>query len=264
MYSRWQYVVSSSRHSGERALGLRDRPGVYIYSRISDDITMPDEIPLSEAAVILGVTPRQAQRLAASGELGHVRRVGRTVVVAPTAVYRAQNNGTTSRGRPALPETAWVALDLLSGRPADGPRETRIATRLAAMSPIQIARFTRRRASITHLRGISRMAPNDLIARLRDAGMQPTGLMSPLAVDWGLAGDPATVVDGYLWLGPGAALRDLGLREDPGGRIVLRLLDAPVNALPPAAVALDLMESMDSRARGVGQDRLTRMIGALS
>lgn len=163
---------------------------------------MADEMPLSEAAQILGVTPRQAQRLAASGELGQTRRVGRTVVVAPTAVYRAQNNGTTSKGRPALPGTAWVALDLLSGRSARRPHEERLAARLAAMSPIQVARFTRRRATITQMRLISRRAQPDLLASLIAAGLQPTGLMSPLITDWGLAGGRSEdVIDGYLYVG---------------------------------------------------------------
>lgn len=225
---------------------------------------MVDEMPLSEAAQILGVTPRQAQRLAASGELGHTRRVGRAVVVAPTAVYRAQNNGTTSKGRPALPDTAWVALGLLSGRPADGPHERRLADRLAAMSPIEVARFTRRRATITQMRVISRRAQRDLPDSLIEAGLQPTGLMSPLITDWGLAGGRSEdVIDGYLYVAPDRTLRDLGLREEPGGRIALRILDAPVEPLPEAVVALDLMESMDSRARTVGRDRLAEIIDGL-
>lgn len=225
---------------------------------------MVDEMPLSEAAQILGVTPRQAQRLAANGELGHTRRVGRTVVVAPTAVYRARNNGTTSKGRPALPSTAWVALDLLSGREARGPFERRLADRLSSMSPIQVARFARRRATITQMRVISRRAQRDLPENLIAAGLQPTGLMSPLITDWGLAGGRSEdVIDGYLYVGADRTLRELGLREEPGGRISLRILDAPVDSLPAAAVALDLMESMDSRARSVGRDRLAQMIDGL-
>lgn len=237
---------------------------VATYSRISDHIIMVDEMPLSEAAQILGVTPRQAQRLAANGELGHTRRVGRTVVVAPTAVYRARNNGTTSRGRPALPATAWVALDLLSGRPAQGQFERRLLARLSAMSPIEVARFARRRATITQMRVISRRAQRDMPENLIAAGLQPTGLMSPLITDWGLAGGrPEDVIDGYLYVSSARALRELGLREEPGGRIALRILDAPVEPLPPAVVALDLMESMDSRARSVGRERLAEMIDGL-
>ncbi|WP_024442046.1 MULTISPECIES: helix-turn-helix domain-containing protein [unclassified Mycobacterium] len=225
---------------------------------------MVDEMPLSEAAQILGVTPRQAQRLAASGELGHTRRVGRTVVVTPAAVYRAHNNGTTSRGRPALPATAWTALDLLSGREAQGQFERRLADRLSTMSPIELARFARRRATITQLRVISRSAQRDLPENLIAAGLKPTGMMSPLITDWGLAGGRTEdVIDGYLYVGPDRTLRELGLREESGGRIALRILDAPVEPLPPAVVALDLMESMDSRARSVGHDRLTEMIDGL-
>jgi excisionase family DNA binding protein len=224
---------------------------------------MADEMPLSEAATILGVTQRQAQRLAAGGELGHVRYVGRTVVVPSAAVHRAKNNGTTSRGRPAFPATAWMALALLSGRPADGPSEMRIADRMATMTPIEVARFTRRRATITSLRLTVRMTPDAMAAHLRNSGVKPTGLMSPLAVEWGLAGDGASLIDGYLHVGPDRTLRDLKLREHPGGRITLRLLDLPVDPLPEATVALDLMESMDSRARGVGRDRLAKMIGRL-
>ncbi|MGV0782876.1 hypothetical protein [Mycolicibacterium sp. XJ775] len=221
-------------------------------------------MPLSEAAQILGVTPRQAQRLAASGELGHTRRVGRTVVVAPAAVYRAQNNGTTSRGRPALPGMAWAALHLLSGGAAHGQREGHLAARLATMSPIQVARFTRRRARITQMRVISRRAQHDLSDSLIAAGLHPTGLMSPLITDWGLAGGRSEdVIDGYLYVGSDRTLRDLGLREEPGGRISLRILDQPLHSLPPAAVALDLMESMDSRARTVGRERLAQMIAGL-
>lgn len=237
---------------------------VATYSRISDHILMVDEMPLSEAAQILGVTPRQVQRLAASGALGHTRRVGRTVVVSPAAVYRARNNGTTSRGRPALPDTAWVALDLLSGRPAQGQFERRLVARLSAMSPIEVARFARRRAKITQMRVISRRAQRGMPENLIAAGLQPTGLMSPLITDWGLAGGrPEDVIDGYLYVSSARALRELGLREEPSGRIALRILDAPVGPLPPAVVALDLMESMDSRAHSVGRERLAEMIDGL-
>ncbi|VEG49046.1 Uncharacterised protein [Mycolicibacterium chitae] len=221
-------------------------------------------MPLSEAAEILGVTPRQAQRLAAGGELGYVRLVGRTAVVKSAAVHRAKNNGTTSKGRPAFPATAWMALALLSGRVPDGRNEMRIADRLAAMTPIEVARFARRRATVRSLRLTVRMAPDTLVAHLQNKGMKPTGLMSPLAVEWGLAADNAAQIDGYLYVGPNRTLRDLKLREDPGGgQISLRLLDFPVDPLPDAAVALDLMESMDSRARSVGRDRLVEMIGLL-
>ena len=225
---------------------------------------MSDEIPLSEAAAILGVTVRQAQRLAANGELGYTRRVGRTVVVAPDAVYRARGNGTTSRGRPAHPATAWAALALLSGRPSAGAWEERLAARLAAMGPLDVARFTRRRARVMSLRVTARTSQLELIRRLVDAGLQPTGLMSRQSVDWGLAGDHSgTVIDGYLYVGSDRTLRGLGLREDPSGRESLRLLDEPVAPFPSAAVALDLMESMDPRATGVGRDRLLAMIEAL-
>lgn len=237
---------------------------VATYSRISDYINMVDEMLLSEAAQILGVTRRQAQRLAANGELGHTRQIGRTVVVAPSAVYRAQNNGTTSRGRPALPSTAWVALELLSDGSVRGQREERLAAHLAAMSPIQVARFTRRRARITQMRVISRRAQRDLPDSLIAAGLHPTGLMSPIITDWGLAGGGSEeLIDGYLHVGSGHMLRNLGLREEPGGRISLRILDSPLAALPLAAVSLDLMESMDSRVRTVGRERLAQMIAGL-
>ncbi len=224
---------------------------------------MTDEMALAEAAEILGVTQRQAQRLAAGGELGYVRLVGRTAVVKSAAVHRAKNNGTTSKGRPAFPTTAWTALALLSGRVPDGRNEMRIADRLAAMTPIEVARFARRRATVRSLRLTMRMAPNTLVTHLQNKGMKPTGLMSQLAVKWGLATDNAALIDGYLYVGPDRTLRDLKLREDPGGQISLRLLDLPVDPLPDAAVALDLMESMDSRARSVGRDQLVEMIGRL-
>lgn len=218
---------------------------------------------LSEAAAILGVTQRQAQRLAAIGELGHVRHVGRTIVVPAAAVYRAQNNGTTGRGRPAYPATAWAALALLSGDPAGGSQQRRLADRLAEMTPTDVARFARRRAKIVNVRVTVRIETDALASKLVDAGMKPTGLMSPLATEWGLAGDDAAQIDGYLYVEPSRALGDLKLREDPGGRIVLRLLELPVDPLPEAAVALDLMESMDSRARTVGAEQLAEMIGRL-
>ena len=238
--------------------------GVATYSRISDYIIMVDEVTLADAARILGVTARQAQRLAAHGELGRTRTFGRTVVVDPAAVYRIKNSGAQSRGRPALPETAWIALDILSGRPAGTAHEKRAIARLAAMTPIQVARFARRRAKIVRFRAMSRAAQDDIAARLVAGGMLPTGLMSPLIIDWGLAGDRAgDVIDGYLHLHSGTTLRDVGLREDSEGRVSLRIIESAIDTVPAAAVALDLMESMDSRVRHVGQDRLQWMIDGL-
>ena len=245
------------------AVGAYVRPPAYLYSRISDYISVADEMALSEVAAILGVTQRQAQRLAAAGELGQVRRIGRTIVVPSVAVYRAHNNGTTSRGRPSYPVTAWAALALLSGDPASASHQRRLADRLAEMTPIEVARFTRRRATIVNARVTVRIETEALASRLVDAGMKPTGLMSPLAVEWGLAGGDAAQIDGYLYVEPGRALGNLKLREDPGGRIVLRLLELPVDPLPEAAVALDLMESMDSRASTAGAEQLAEMIGRL-
>lgn len=265
LFGRGHVVAAGPDRSNTGCGGLAPaRRLLALYSRISDHIIMVDEMALADAAQILGVTPRQAQRLAAGGELGHTRRVGRTVVVASTAVYRAQNNGTTSKGRPALPGMAWFALYLLAGGSAQGQREEHLAARLAAMSPIQVARFARRRARVTQLRFVSRRAQRGLPDSLIAAGLHPTGLMSPLVTDWGLAGGRSEdVIDGYLYLGTDRTLRDLGLQEEPGGRISLRILEEALGSLPASAVALDLMESMDSRVRTVGRDRLSQMIAGL-
>lgn len=77
-----------------------------------------------------------------------------------------------------------------------------------------------------------RIATGAFASRLLDAGMNPTGPMSSLTVEWGLAGEDAAEFDGYVYVEPNRALRDLNLCDDPDGPIMVRLLELPVDPLP--------------------------------
>src|SRR4051812_28953468 len=102
-----------------------------------------DQMTSAQAAAALGVSVRQVQRLAESGELTEVARVGGNILLDSHSVHRLAQRG-RQRGRPWSIETAWAALELLDfGRTTrlNAAQRSRLRARLRSMDAEEFIRL---------------------------------------------------------------------------------------------------------------------------
>lgn len=220
------------------------------------------EMSVAEAAARLGVSPRQVARLADAGELRIARRVGGNLLLDSASVHQRER-AHPHRGRPLNAAGAWAALRLLSGERVDNAPDpstlSRLRARLRRSTADDVAWMVRRRAL-----GAARMQGwGDT------AGLVPTGLSALADERWsslfGLSDAPFDGFDGYVAQQDYAETANrLGLVEDREGDYSIRLVPVgarwEVNHVLVAAVAVDLMESLDTRAAAAGRDVLTRLL----
>lgn len=213
-------------------------------------------VAVPEAARLLGVSTRQVQHLAASGELRVVARG----LVDRTSLDRYLAARPASRRRAWSERTAWAAVALLSVRPAPWLGESqrsRLRATLRGMTADELLGRTRDRARAGWYAGHT-----SATARLRrdvvdtSAGALILGLTE------------ADRLNGYLATADLAAVTSRhALLSDPGGRIVLRTtthdlgLVAELAAADVVLSALDLAESLDPRERQIGLDGLAGALG---
>jgi len=209
------------------------------------------EMTTVAGAEMLGVSARQVARLARAGELTVTRTVGGALLLDGASVHRLANQ-VRHNGRPWTPATAWAALALLSGEDVDwldASALSRLRHRLRASSTSQLCWMTRRRASVHRMRG--RGTVTGLLASgvsaLHDEAM--SALFDLTAVDGG--------VDGYVRARDLARMVDAaGLVDDVDGEVIVRVVaeDAGymVDHVLPAAVAVDLAESLNTRESTAG------------
>lgn len=211
-----------------------------------------DVMTLADAAERLGVTPRQAQRLAATGDL--TRAVGMTVTsqsVLSMTTLRPQRSHLT---RAWSEQTAWAALALLSGRDdlarSIGQAQlSRLRARLRDATPESLAASLRMRASVrryeAHPSALPRLAPKVTAPSTGD----DAGALAPR---------DAANVDGYVTTANLARLvADFALLPALGApHAVLRATDHPhVKVIAESGAALlgaDLAGSTDPRERSEG------------
>jgi hypothetical protein len=208
-------------------------------------------LAVTKAAERLGVSTRQAQHLAARGELRLLARG----VVDETSVdrYLAVRGGDHRRAWSEA--TAWGSVALLSGVTPTWMGESqrsRLKGRLRALSAVELVERSRERAEVTRYAGHASTA-----TRLRAELIDTAGAAKSL----GLADTDA--VDGYL---PSDELTDVvachGLIRDDTGRLTLRATTMDLEVVAELAgsgtvlAALDLAESLDARERQVGLDAL--------
>lgn len=215
-------------------------------------------VSTEEAARILGVTVQHVRKLADAGDL---IRIARGVVDrASLDRYVAERQG--GRTRVWAEHTAWAAVALLS---EDTP---------TWLGPVQISRLRGSLREITD--------PADLLVRTRDRAKVHTFTGHSKAVtrlmDMMAVADPAALGLGVGALGSGraegylaanaldATVRFLGLREDPGGNIVVRTSGFDFDVVTDLAsrsvtlAALDAAVSLDPRVRGVGERALANVL----
>jgi excisionase family DNA binding protein len=221
---------------------------------------MPD-MSTAEAARRLGVSRREVQRLARSGDLAATRTIGDAYVIDPLAA-NARARTEVERGRPWSPEVAWAALWLISGLEAtwlDYYQRRRLDHRLANIAVDRLLAATRRRAKVARYRG-ARTAVRELRQSLILSGVSASNsLRTDLAPD-------DSVVDGYAdERRANALVRHLGLALDAEGPIVVRTTDVPdvlqrEGVMPAGVVAADLAGSNDARERSAGRRALEAML----
>ncbi|MBF6213975.1 helix-turn-helix domain-containing protein [Nocardia puris] len=221
------------------------------------------EMTTSQAAELLGVTPRQVARMASSGRIDVARRVGRTLLVDAGSVHRLVRQR-RHPGRIWTQRTAWSALSLLSGSDpvwASSAERTRLIHRLRRMAPEELTHLSANRAVVHRFRGDSE-ATHDLPNYIAVTGSSAT--RHPLWQRFELTSEP-TGVDGYV---PASELEPLvdhfHLVPDPAGEIALRTTTFESAFLgghtPWAAVAVDLTESLDTRESRAGHNELTELL----
>jgi hypothetical protein len=220
------------------------------------------ELTIMQAAARLGVSARQAQRLAHDGQLQVVRRVGRMLIVEDTAITQRRHLA-PGPGRRWNPSTAWAAIELLDqGHTTRVPERTlaRLKHRLADLAVEEFARLSAGRAQT------QRMTQT----RRRPAALEEALLLSgrsalqdaQVAAQFGLAGGDSGVLEGYLRREEFEKVATrFGLVADAEGEVFLHLSDqTPVASI--ITTALDLFDRGTTRehaaAHGVLQSVLTR------
>ncbi|MBN7303115.1 DNA-binding protein [Mycobacteroides abscessus subsp. bolletii] len=209
------------------------------------------EMTTATAAGHLQVTERQVRRLAGTGELTVTRTVGSVLLLDSTSVHLMVGRN-RRQGRPWSAATAWAALTLLSGETVDwmaASALSRLRHRLRNSEAADLAWLVRRRATVRRMQGWG-----------DDTGLQRTGVSALRDLHIAALFDLSAVergTDGYVRAGDfDRVTRKLGMVGDVSGDVRVRVVpdDAGYAAdrTLTAAVAVDLMESLDTRESAAG------------
>lgn len=229
----------------------------------------PDLLAVRDAAAQLGVSTQRVRALVANGDLD-AYRVGSTLLLSADSVARRISDS-PSGGRPWSPVMAWAVLGWLDHDAAalsalDSRDRWRLRKRLAAADGLDaIASRLARRAVVGRYFGHS-----SIPARIRREGV-PSAVSAASAYDLDLV-DDGSVADVYLPERAAVVLqRQYRLTPASGehANVIVRAVSDQAwtlegrAAAPRAAVALDLLESGDSRSRAAAHalaDRIWREV----
>jgi excisionase family DNA binding protein len=230
-----------------------------------------ETLTVAEAAEVLGVSPRDVQLLIRSGALTSLGSAGRTLLLDASAVRARAAHG-SFRGRPWNERNVWQGLAVLGNVEApDSPSVERLSKLRSQLRVELLRKFEQWPAKTTARADVSRWrcAPSylpALRARIAITGWPAIVADPDIARRFGLAADGAPVdsADGYT-TDAAALATELYLTPDPRGNVTLRQTRyAPAPPLADeATIALDLAESLDSRLRRAGLDRLAELAGQL-
>lgn len=213
-------------------------------------MTVPTGMTVAESAALLGVTPRQVQRLASSGALeATVAPGGALLLDGPSVLALSQLRA--GSGRPWSPEVAWGALWMLSG--LDAPwlkphQVSRLRARLDDADAPRIVNATRRRATIEQFRVSPRVLPS-LRGEVARTGVSASA--------WEDATLNEPELEGYVTeTGLGNLTVSFPMVHERGGNVTLRISESATrrigDEMPEAVVAVDLASSSRRRERSVG------------
>ena len=219
-------------------------------------------VGVGQAAHMLGLRPRSVLRLIKDGELPAHKEFGRWRILRADVEIRREVGA--HDGRRYAPAKAWGLIFLAGGGQApwlDRISRWRIQKQLASRPWPGLRHALADRAALSRY-----VAHPDSIARLHDErGLMHSGLGAAEASGAGVisAGDR---FEAYV---PSERLPDIvrhyHLRGDPAGLVALRAVRPAVlpepqpPVAPPMAIALDLLEDHEPRARQVGHDLLAAL-----
>jgi len=219
------------------------------------------EMSTDEAAECLGVTPRQVQRLVATGTLTATGRFGRALMIDVSSVNQIMGKP-RRQGKPWPAGMAWAALWRLSGLGTpwiDARFSRRLDQYLTDARPGELGWLCRRRAVTSRYR-----ASGSFLPTLR-SNTRLTGV-SALDMSRDTMAPSDTSVDRYVTTDEQSALVDaFSLSDAAGANVTLRATDFPVvvswpGVMPVAVVAVDLMDSRDIREAAAGQHILQDLL----
>ena len=234
---------------------------------ISDMVVQQDvggrELDVNQAAQLLSLRPRSVLRLIRDGELPARKEFGRWRILRSDVEVRRELG--SRGGRRYSPAQAWGLIAIVSGGQApwlDRVSRWRIERQLddgRSLDELRSALAERGRAH-------RYAAHPDSIARLGGmTGAMLSGLPGAAASGAGVIAS-SEHYEAYLPASILAeAVREYDLREDLEGSVILRPVVAGAlprpwpDVAPRLAVALDLLESHDPRARQVGRELLAEL-----
>ena len=211
------------------------------------------ELTLAEAASRLGVTTRQAQRLAHDGQLQIVRRVGRSVIVEDSAIAQ-RRHVCAHRGRRWNTSTAWAAIELLERASTDrvsGSTLTRLKSKLSEISVEEFARLAAGRAQTRRMTQTRRRAEvlEEVLVRTGRSALKH----ADTAVQFGLASGNSEIIEGYVRRSElESVLARFGLEADAEGEVFLHVSDEDT-VESVITTALDLYERGTTRERSAAR-----------
>lgn len=218
------------------------------------------ELTLSEAASRLGVTTRQAQRLAREGQLQVVRRVGRSIIVDDSAVSQ-RRHVSARRGRRWNTSTAWAAIDLVELGTTDrisGSTLTRLKKKLSDISVDEFARLAVGRSRTLRMAQTRRSAA--ALEMVLVLSGQSALKDAYVAASFGLAGGASDALEGYVLSGDlESVITRFGLEADAEGEVFLHVVDQQVSS-SRTATALDLYERGSTRERSAAARVLRQVL----
>lgn len=214
-----------------------------------------------DASTTLAVTERQITRLARAGTITITREIGKSLLLDSASVHRVAQ-AARRRGRPWNQEVAWAALALLSHRTVDWIRSpeqsTRLKHRLRRSSADEVAYLARNRATTVHIDTWD--GDGDVL--IRGGHLAATGISAVIhvpetAARFGLSSALHDKADGYIADDDVEDIVEQFGILSPSGDVTLRVVSAlnpffRTSTIPIAAVAVDLMESLDTRQRSAG------------
>lgn len=219
----------------------------------------------AEAAEELKATRPMVHKLLKKGTLLVAGHAGCSILIDSASVQRYKSRS-TMKGRSWNAATAWAALKIIEGGTPgwiDATSRYRLKQRLKIMDPAELA------AAVVTKDQVKRypIAPAG-ISRAADYFL-PTGTTalndSEVADRFGLAAGRTDVLEGYLDTVRAPMIANgLSLVEDPAGNVIMHIVDDGYGFGGPgtsdAAIAVDLMESLNSRERAADENMLKEIL----
>jgi hypothetical protein len=224
---------------------------------------MMDPLPISQAAVVLGLSAARVRAMAVHGQLT-AEKLGDRWFVERAAVERRRREGALE-GRRFSPRNAWALLSLASGeevKAIDPSVRSRLKRALSRDGLEKLGPRLARRAEVRAFRA----HPGELAHLLADSQLVRTGVSAAGAQ--GLDVVPGFEADGYLRAAHLSkfvarhALEPAGLEGNVRLRVVPEgaedFLDGK-DIAPQAAIALDLSGEFDVRSAAAGEKALREL-----